>query len=212
MPYNSNTDTTYTKLDEKDLLPSYTDTMDSKSPMLPDSTPKQRMDESCISSQYQHFKCQDMERNASPSMTAPTRTSNSSRRCKLVAHICLITGITFLVLAAVFKVESRSHISTSIDNDCPVRCITTCYSSLPFYQESADCTSSDKQQCDMYCGSVGMDSAHTYSVLFVVFVALGGLFVLVQLMSTCLRYCCLDYYYNKKTWLQNVEYQDFCVV
>lgn len=201
MPYNSNTDTTYTKLDEKDLLPSYTDTMDSKSPMLPDSTPKQRMDESCISSQYQHFKCLDLERSSSPSMTstpsATTRTS-TSRRCKLVTHISLITGITFLVLAAVFKVESKSHISTSIDNDCPVQCITTCYSSLPFYSESVDCTSNDKQQCDMYCGSVGMNSAQTYSVLFIVFVVLGGFLVLVQLISSCFRYCCLDYY-NKKT-------------
>lgn len=197
MPY-SNTDTTYTKLDEKDLLPSYTDTIDSKSPMLPDSTHK-RMDESSISSQYQHFKCHDLERSSSPSMTPPLATTGrSTRQCRLVTHIALITGITFLVLAAVFKVESRSHISTSIDNDCPVRCITTCYSSLPFYSQSADCTINDKQQCDMYCGSVGMNSAQTYSVLFVVFVALGGFCVLVQLVSSCLRYCCLDYY-NKKT-------------
>ncbi|KAL9548784.1 hypothetical protein MBANPS3_005527 [Mucor bainieri] len=205
MPY-SNTDTTYTKLDEKDLLPSYNDTIDSKSPMLlPDTSSsmhKQRMDEYSISSQYQHFKCHDMERNISPSSSMtpspspPTSSSSasnrsSSRRCKLVAHLSLITGITFLVLAAVFKVESRSHISTSIDNDCPVPCITTCFASLPFYRESLDCTASDKQQCDVYCGSVGMDSARTYSVLFVVFLALGGFFVLVQLVSS--------YYLNKKT-------------
>ncbi|GAN08052.1 hypothetical protein MAM1_0187c07558 [Mucor ambiguus] len=195
MPY-SNADTTYTKLDEKDLLPSYTDTIDSKSPMLPDTTHK-RMDEYSISRQYQQFKCQDMERNPSPSMTTSSASARSSRQCKLVAHIALITGITFLVLAAVFKVESRSHISTAIDNDCPVRCITTCYSSLPFYRESVDCTISDKEQCDMHCGPVGMDSGQTYSVLFIVFVALGGFLVLVQLISSCLRYCCLDYY-NKK--------------
>lgn len=199
MPYD-HTDTTYTKLDEKELLPSYADTIDSKSPMLPDITHK-RMDEYSISSQYQHFKCQDIERNPSPSMTTPSAsTRHSTRRCRLVAHIFLITGITFLVLAAVFKVESRSHISASIENDCPVQCITTCYSSLPFYQENVDCTSNDKQQCDRFCGPAGMDSAKTYSVLFIVSVTLGGLFVLVQLISSCLSYCCLDYYSsNKKT-------------
>ncbi|KAG2190555.1 hypothetical protein INT46_010233 [Mucor plumbeus] len=187
MPYNN--ETTYTKLDEKDL-PSYTDTINSKSLMLPEITHKHIEDYS-ISSQYQHFNSQDIEKPSSSSQQLPSTTS---RRCRLVTHIFLITGITFLVLAAVFKVESRSHISTSIENDCPANCITSCYSKLPFYQESLDCNPNEKQHCDIICDQAGMNSAKIYSILFLVFVSLGGLFVFVQFISSFVRYFCLDYY------------------
>lgn len=185
-------ETTYTKLDEKDL-PSYTDTIDSKSPMLPEITHK-RIDNYSISSQYQHFNSQDIEKPPSSSSSRQLSSTANNRRCRLVTHISLIIGITFLVLAAVFKIESRSHISTSIENDCPVNCITTCYSNLPFYQESLDCNPNEKQHCDINCDQVGMNSAKTYSILFLVFVSLGGFFVFVQFISSFVRYCCLDYY------------------
>lgn len=127
--------------------------------------------------------------------------------CKLLANVSLIIGIALMLISVIFKIQSRSYISQAIANSsCPANCVTTCYRSLPFFQLSVDCDSNLKQICDDECIPAGIDQATTFAILFYVFLGLGASLMVIQIVSTCLRYCCFDYLeYKKKNQIGDIS-------
>lgn len=119
--------------------------------------------------------------------------------CKLLANVSLIIGITLMLISVIFKIQSRSYISQAVANSsCPANCVTTCYESLPFFQPSVDCDSNLKQTCGDQCIPAGIDQATTFAILFYVFLGLGASLMVIQIASTCFRYCCFNYLEYKK--------------
>lgn len=116
-------------------------------------------------------------------------TNKTKRYCRIIANITLIIGIALVVISALFKLQSRVYISKAIENECPVNCVTTCYSRIPFNI----CDFDQRSKCDNQCLSVGIQTANTYAILFMVFVSLGGLLVVAQVVNSCIGYCCYDY-------------------
>lgn len=123
-----------------------------------------------------------------PIHDVPTTDSKPKRCCRMIANITLILGVALVVISALFKLQSRVYISEAIEAECPVNCVTTCYSRMPFpkYCEF-------QPACDEQCLSVGIQKANTYAMLFTIFVSLGGLLVAMQVIHSCIGYCCYDY-------------------
>ncbi|KAI7888716.1 uncharacterized protein EV154DRAFT_516617 [Mucor mucedo] len=132
-----------------------------------------------------------------PIHDVPVTLDNKPRRyCRILANVTLILGMALVVISALFKLQSRVYISQAIEAECPAICVTTCYRFMPF---PTSCES--KSACDDQCLSAGISKALTYSVLFTVFVLIGGLLVLVQVVQSCISYCFYDYidFKNKQT-------------
>ncbi|KAI9486821.1 MAG: hypothetical protein EXX96DRAFT_56146 [Benjaminiella poitrasii] len=214
-PYLYSTDTNYKKLDEKSL-PSYssnddvkysldleTDEEDTKkTPIILPETTHSRFHEEYpsypISSQYHNFRRQEFNKNSDRDLQFIPIQQKRWSCYKILTYFTLIFGVIFIVLAVVFKIESRMHISYSIQNQCPASCVTTCYLNIPFYQPSADCDTTKKSYCDMYCLAAGMKTANVYSILFIVSISIGSFLLAVRIIATCLRYCCVDYINSNK--------------
>lgn len=119
------------------------------------------------------------------------------RCCRMIANISLIIGIGMIVISVLFKLQSRVYISKAIESECPVTCVTTCYSRIPFPHTFGLCKIDQRMKCDSQCLSAGIQTAITYSVFFFIFISLGGLCVVVQAVNSCLCYYCYEYIFFK---------------
>ncbi|KAI8987525.1 hypothetical protein BDF20DRAFT_272407 [Mycotypha africana] len=150
-----------------------------------------------------------------------SKQNNRLCPCSIVSYISLITGIVLILLSLIFEFQSRYHIAKANDFDhCPTApCIEGCYKHLPFYyppstttlppppisnnntielvSSSIDshnlCTVEVKQYCDGICGDLGINAAKIYGILFMVFITVGGFFVILQISLSFVRYYCLGY-------------------
>jgi hypothetical protein len=201
--FNNSKDAAYSKLEyEMDYPPAYYNEPLNNIPSIPETTYSSRFEEQI----YPTISNDDYERRFHrQNMTPPPLQSHRRRYCKLVSHISFILGLALVVVSIIFKFLSRSHISQAIEQDCPVNCVTTCYRDLPFYHPTVECDSITKSSCDLTCYPVGIETANTYGILFLVFVVVGGLLVVVQIVYACLAYCCFDYCDFKKQQQQQQQ-------
>ncbi|KAI7905225.1 uncharacterized protein BX663DRAFT_502161 [Cokeromyces recurvatus] len=214
-------DTSYTRLDEKTLsdyiihhkdntyyLDPEEKDIKNTSIGVPETTHLRFYEENYpsnqISSQYYNFRRQDQSNTATCDSQSFPKTQQQQRQktewsyYRILIYFTLIFGIVFMVLAIIFKIQSRLYISQSIQNQCPVSCVTTCYLNIPFYQSSTtDCDMEKKSDCDMYCFIAGMKAAYIYSIFFLIFISSGSLLLVIHLMTICMRYCCFDYFNSK---------------
>lgn len=131
---------------------------------------------------------------ANPFHKISTSCSTPRHYCRILGSISLALGIILVVLSILFKLQSRVYISKALDADCPATCVTTCYRFMPF---PIACES--RATCNDRCLSVGISKAIIYSVFFTLFISIGGMLVLIQMLRAFIEYCCYDYcdYRNK---------------
>lgn len=208
MSFFNSKETTYSKIEGQVDPPAYikaTTSEDNKEPPIaPKTTHQSRFSEPIYFTQNEHNNHFPVQNRSIINANRPKPVRDY---CKLLANVSLIIGIALMLISVIFKIQSRSYISQAVaTSGCPANCVTTCYKSLPFFQFSMECDSSVKQMCDDQCVPAGIDQATTFAILFYVFLGLGASLMVIQIVSTCLRYCCFDYFeYKRKNQISDIS-------